>query len=218
MGYQEKFEFLKLWLADIIELVKKDLKKEHLKIDKEFCRRYFLGKNLNHIPIHEMVKAYAQDIADGNVGLGEFIASRWLLKNTDIYDFFEQALKSISDDFDQLEELSKEQYLPLLNGSVKEFGLTKTYLFAILNSVVFPEELYADLRQRAIEETEKAKEEAEVVQMAESLEAMQKRHTREISAIKDRYERKLSGFQRKYFRDMEILKKQVNQLQKKLSS
>lgn len=217
-GYQEKFELLRPWLVEIIEAVKKDLKNEHLKIDKEFCRRYFLGKNFVHVPLHEMADAYYRDILDGNVGLGEFIATRWLLKHTDIYGFFEQTLKTISDDFDELEELSDEQARPLLEGSIKEFGVVQTYLFSVLNSVVFPGKYYEDLRTRAIEETEKAKEEAEAEQVAESLEAMQKRHHRELSAMSDRYEKKLSGLQRKYLRDMEILKKQVSRLQKKLSS
>lgn len=217
-GYQEKFELLKPWLVDIIEVVKKDLKNEHLKIDKEFCRRYFLGKNFIHVPLNEMAEAYYRDIQEGNVGLGEFIATRWLLKNTDIYDYFEKTLKKISDDFEELDQLPEETAHPLLEGAVDEFGATRTYLFSVLNSVVFPEELYEELRASAVKETEKVRQEAEAEQVAESLEAMQKRHSRELSAMSDRYEKKLSGMQRKYLRDMEILKKQVGRLQKKLSS
>ncbi|MCC5832870.1 MAG: hypothetical protein JJU12_07505 [Chlamydiales bacterium] len=217
-GYQEKFEILRPWFADIVETVKKDLKNEHLKIDKEFCRRYFLGKSFMHVPLHEMADAYYRDIHDGNVGLGEFIATRWLLKNTDIYGYFEKILKTLSDDFDELEELPEEIALPLLKGAVDEFGATTTYLFSVLNSVVFPKALYEKLRREAADETEKAREEAEAQQVVESIEAMQKRHSREITAMSDRYEKKLSGLQRKYLRDMEILKKQVSRLQKKLSS
>lgn len=217
-GYQEKFELLRPWLADIIDVVKKDLRNEHLKIDKEFCRRYFLGKNFIHVPLQEMADAYYRDIHDGNVGLGEFIASRWLLKNTDVYGFFEKVLKTVSDDFDELEELPEEIAAPLLKGAVSEFGATRTYLFSVLNSVVFPEAVYDGLRKLALEETEKMRQEAETVQVAESLEAMQKRHSREMSAMSDRYEKKLNGLQRKYLRDMEIMKKQVSRLQKKLSS
>ncbi len=217
-GYEEKVELLKPWLPSIIEVVKKDLRNEHLKIDKEFCRRYFLGKNFTNVSIEEMAEAYYADIRGGNVGLGEFITSRWLIKNTDIYGFFEEKLNSITEDFDQIETLNEEQALPLLSGSVKEFGSIKTYIFSVLNSVVFPEALYSDLRNQAVEETERVEAEVEEALVAESLETMQKRHTREMDAMADRYEKKLSGLQRKYLRDMEVLKKQVSKLQKKLSS
>ncbi len=213
MGYQEKFEWLRPWLGRVIESVKKDLRNEHLKIDREFCKRYFLGKNFHNISVEEMAEAYYKDIKGGNTGLGEFITSRWLLKNTDIYGFFEKKLLSVSEDFDTLDTLPEEQAISLLEGSVREFGPIKTYLFAVLNSVVFPEKMYVDLRHQA--ENESKKEEERVV--AESLTAMQKRHQREISALTDRYEKKLSGLQRKYLKDTEGLKKQVSQLQKKLS-
>lgn len=217
-GYQEKFELLRPWLSSILEVVKKDLRNEHLKIDKEFCRKYFLGKNFTHVSNPELTEAYSKEIQVGNVGLGEFIATRWLLKNTDIYGFFEKRLRAISDDFDELEMLSSEHSLPLIEGGIEEFGATKTYLFSILNSVVFPEELYRDLREKAIDETQKAQAAWEAEQIVSSLEAMQKRHERELSALTDRYEKKLSGLQRKYLHDTDILKKQVKDLQKKLAN
>ncbi|MCH9627024.1 MAG: hypothetical protein S4CHLAM2_06580 [Chlamydiales bacterium] len=213
-GYQEKFELLRPWLGRVIETVKKDLRNEHLKVDREFCKRYFLGKNFHRISLEEMAEAYYKDIQGGNTGLGEFITSRWLLKNTDVYGFFEKQLLAISEDFDALDALPEEVATSLLEGSVQTFGPIKTYLFAVLNSVVFPEKLYEDLRNQA--ENESKKEEEKVV--AESLAVMQKRHRRELSALTDRYEKKLSGLQRKYLKDTEGLKEQVSQLQKKLSS
>lgn len=217
-GYQEKFELLNPWLLSIITAVKKDLKQEHLKIDKPFSKKYFLGKHFNQVTPEEMAPAYAQDIKEGNVGLGEFIATRWLLKNTDIYGYFEKSLSSLTDDFDELEELPEQIALPLLKGALDDFGPTKTYLFAILNSVVFSEEIYENLRQEALQETEQAEAEAETKQVAESLDLMQKRHSREMSALNNKYEKKLSGMERKYVRDMEIMKKQISQLQKKLDA
>lgn len=218
MGHQEKFELLKPWLNSIIETVKKDLKNEHLKIDKDFCRRNFLGKHFNHVSISELAEAYHRDIVQGNEGLGEFIASRWLLKNTDIYGYFEEKLKTISEDFDELDALPDDLSNRLLKGALEEYGPTKTYLFSILNSVVFTKEIYADLRQKAIEDSERMQKKAEAIRITESLEAMQKRHEREMAAMSNRYEKKLSGLQKKYVHDIEILKKQVLQLQKKLSA
>ena len=213
--YQGKFILIKPWLVEIIKVVKKDLKNEHLKIDREFCKRYFMGKNILQIQPEEMAPAYEKDIAEGNLGLGEFIASRWLLKWTELYDYFESKLSAIQDDFEQLETFSSVQSLPIVEGASKEFGAKNTYIFSIFNSVVFPEEILAKLRKRALTETDKLEEQQKKNKEAETMEKMQRRHERETSALKDRFEKKLSGLQKKYLRDTESLKKQISGLQKK---
>lgn len=216
-GYQEKFEILRLWLVDIVEAVKKDLKNEHLKIDREFCKRYFMGKNIAQISVQELAEAYHLDIKAGNVGLGEFIASRWLLKNTDLYGFFEEKLRSVHPEFEQIDELNDTFSLELMQESTKRFGGTRTYLFAVLNSVVFPQAIYDELRRMAEKETSAARKSIEEKESAETLKESQKRYEREIAALTDRYEKKISGFQKKYLQDMEMMKKQISQLQKKLT-
>ncbi len=214
-GYQDKFILIKPWLAEIIKVVKKDLKNEHLKIDREFCKRYFMGKNILQIQPEEMAPAYEKDIAEGNVGLGEFIASRWLLKCTDLYDYFESKLSAIRPDFEELDALSYEESHPIVEGASKEFGAQNTYIFSIFNSVVFPDEILEKLRKKALVETEELEELQLQNQEAETMEKMQKRHERESSALKDRFEKKLSGLQKKYLRDVASLKKQIAGLHEK---
>jgi hypothetical protein len=215
-GYQEKIEMLKGWLPEIIEIVKKDLRNEHLKSDKAFCRRYFLGKNPAQVQADELAPAYAEEIASGNTGLGEFISTRWLLKNTDIYGFFEARIKTLTADFETLETLPYDFSNSLLEEAVKQFGPKRTYLFSVLNSVVFPKELYQKLQALAQEETRMMAEAILKHEEAMTLEAMQKRHERELVALRDRFEKKFSGLERKYLNDVQALKKQIQILQKKL--
>lgn len=215
--YQEKFEVVRPWLASVLEVVKKDLKNEHLKKDRSFCKKYFLGKNYNAVSVEEMVPAYQKEIAEGNVGLGEFIASRWLFKNSDVYDYFEKELSSINPDFEKIESLTLEQSEKMIGESKKQFGATRTYLFAVLNSVTFPEQLFEELRSEALNETREESSEKEALELERSLEAMQKRHEREISSLSNKFEKKLSGMEKKYLKDTETLKKQVSTLSKKLT-
>lgn len=217
-GYQEKIELAAPWLAEVIELVKKDLKNEHLKIDRDFCKRYFLGKGSNMITVAEMVEAYRKDIAEGNVGLAEFITSRWILRNTDIYGFFEETLAKLTPDFDTLQELDDKLASSLVKDAISQFGAVKTYLFSLFNSVVFSDEIYEEMRKKALSFSAEIKDKQEKEQVEKSLETMQKRHTREMAALNDRHEKKLSGLQKKYLNDTEVLKKQIRDLQVKLSN
>lgn len=217
-GYQEKIEMLFPWMEEIFEAVKKDLKNDHLKADRQFCKKYLLGKNPAHVTIQEMIEAYRADIANGNVSLGEFIATRWLLKNTDIYGYFEEKLKAVRDDFETLDALPQDLSDTLMQSSVQLFGAKKTYLFSVFNSVVFPAPTYARLREMAQNETQVTAQENSVQRTTESLETLQVRHNREIAALSDRYEKKINGMQKKYLADVEALKKQIASLQKKLVS
>jgi hypothetical protein len=216
-GYQEKFVLLKPWIVDVIEVVKKDLRNEHLKIDRDFCKRYFLGKNPFNLTTEEMAHAYATDIEAGNVGLGEFIATRWLLKNADIYGFFEEILKKIDENFENLDVLSQSQTEGILSKALKQFGSTRTYLFSVLNSVVFPKEIYDELRVQAEQETRDNQRQEEQIESAQSLENIKKRHAREMAALKDRFEKKLNGMQKKYLHDVEKLKKQIQLLESRIA-
>ena len=212
-GYQEKFEALNPWLLEIIDSVKRDLKQDHLKIDPAFCKRYFFGKNPAQLTAQELTPAYAKDIAEGNVGLGEFIASRWIFKNTDVYGFFEDRLNSLTPDFDKIDELPVELSENLLAEALKTFGPKRVYIFSLINAVAFPDEIYERLRKGA----ENEKQERQEIEEMLSIEKLKLRHQREIAAITDKYEKKLQGFQKKYQNDVAVLKKQVSTLQKKFA-
>jgi hypothetical protein len=214
--YQEMFQLVDPWLGEILEVVKKDLKQEHLKKDKAFCKRYFLGKGAAQVSVEEMVPAYRSEIAAGNVGLAEFIASRWLLKNTDIYGFFEKKLEKISPDFDQLDSLEEAFALQLKSEAQKEFKPVRLYLFSVLNAVTFSSEIFTELRENALNYTAENHKLEQERKEKEDLEAMQRRHDREVRALVGKFEKKLSGMERKYVRDTDTLKDQIRSLSRKL--
>jgi len=218
-SYKEKYAALDEWLPSIIEVVKRDLKNEHLRKDLAFIKKYFSSKNPQKISTDEMVEAYRRALADESNAneLGEFITARWLLKHSELYEHFERELSQISPDFTALDEIETEAAKEIVSGSVQSFGALPTYLFAVLNSVVFPSDIFHQLQHHAREEHGKQKEEATISQERQSLDNMQRSFEAEIARTTDKYEKKIAGLQKKYITDTENLKKQIAALQRKLN-
>lgn len=218
--YKEKFAMLKAWMPLIVEEIKKDLKNEHLRKDPGFLRAYFPGKNLSKVTSEELTEAYLKAIESGDntEDLAEFIANRWLLKHGDLYYYFEQELAKINPNFNELNDIEKSVATQIMEGSIQQFGVIQTYIFCILNSVVFPEEIYKIMNQDALKSAAEAKEEAKVYAEEASAEAMKKNHEQLVARLTDKYEKKILGLQKKYIIDMETLKKQVAALQRKLAA
>lgn len=216
--YKEKFAALREWIPSIIETVKKDLKNEHLKKDFSFVKKFLATKNLNKVTTEDLAHAYQKAIEEEERGeeIAEFIASRWLLKNSELYAFFEQQLSQMYPDFTALEELKPEEAKQLIESASNEFGPPQTYLFAVLNSVVFPDESFKTLKSQAQQHQEKQQQESHELAERLTVETMQKGFEREIARLTDKYEKKLSGLQKKYVQDTESLKKLLSQLQRKL--
>ncbi len=212
MDYQQKFSFLSRWLGSIIELVRKDLKNEHWKVDKGFCNKNFLGKNPNLISTEELVAIYSKEVTEGNIGLAEFIANRWILKNTEVYEFFETELNKISPDFDKINQIDAKAAKQMMAESVELFGWRRTFLFSVLNSVAFPEELFQELHCHAEEEEKEISAQEFEKENTRSLEHLARRHEREKKALIDRFEKKLLGMQKKYHRDISSLQKKIDEL------
>ena len=215
--YKDKFAMLKEWLPSMFDSVKKDLRGEHLKQDPLFTKKYFAGKNLNKLTVEELVDGYTQAVNDGLEQVGEFISNRWLLKNTEVYNYFETQLQQINPNFQEIDELDKDHSLKLIDGATKEFGAPRTYLFAVLNSVVFPKEVYKQLGDKAKDARHAEEHHEKVTAEKESLAQIQKHHERELARVTDKFEKKLAGMQKKYLTDVETLKKQVATLQRKLN-
>lgn len=217
--YKEKFVLLRNWLPNIVTVVKADLRKDHLQQDWMFVKKYFANKNIQKLSIQELAEGYIQAIEQEEKAeeIAEFICHRWLVKNTDLYNYFEEELNKISPEFTELKELSADVSHKLVEHSVKEFGAERTYLFAVMNSVVFPEAVYTQLRKRASEEQVQEEKRSKIVQEKQSVEVLQRSHEQELARVTDRYEKKLLGLQKKYIQDTEALKKQIAALQRKLN-
>lgn len=217
--YKEKFAALQVWMPLIVEEIKKDLKNEHLKKDPSFARLYFPGKNIMKLSSEELAEAYGNAIAgsENTEELAEFISNRWLLKHADLYYYFEQELGKINPNFNEIKDLDKLVATKIMEGAVQQFGVISTYLFCVLNSVVFPDEIYKKLGHEAQEHASQEKIAADINAEDASLAAEQRNHEQQIARLTDKYEKKILGLQKKYVQDVEVLKKQIAHLQRKLA-
>ncbi len=218
--YKEKFTILKEWIPSIINEIKKDLKNDHLKKDIYFVKKFLPGKNINKITNEDLIDAYKEAVAQEEKGeeIAEFIASRWLLKNTDLYDFFEKQLTLINPNFTDLDLLSHEEAKAMIHKSQEHYGYANTYLFSVLNSVVFPKEIFDFLEKQAHSTRHEQEVKDKVDQENKSIDSLKQEFALNLARMEDKYEKKLSGLQKKYHTDTESLKKQIGVLQKKLHS
>ncbi len=159
--YSEKITMLKGWLETIVQDIKRDIKSDHLSKDGNFVKNYFPHKNINKMTVSELAAGYAIAIEDKERAdaLGEFIANRWLLKNIDVYEYFARQLNRLTDNFDTLDLIDLELSKKIMAESIELFGAQKTYLFSVLNSVVFPKEIFDELCEKAEVERRQAVEE-----------------------------------------------------------
>ncbi len=217
--YKEKFQILKKWMPEIADSVKKELKNDHLKKDWMFAKKYFAGKNLNKITTSDLADGYVSAIANEEKAeeIGEFISSCWLLKNGEIYHYFEEELKKINPDFSSIEKLDPADSKKIALGAAEEFGAFKTYVFSILNSVAFQDAELKQLESFAEKDLlgNKVKEEAE--EKHQSIEGATKAFDLKLARLTDKYEKKILGLQKKYTEDVGAYKKQIAILQAKLN-
>jgi len=218
-SYKEKFLLLTPLMPLVVAPIKKDLKKEHLQKSKSFFKRYVNANSINKATVKELGEAYQRAFAeeDNIEELGEFIANRWLLKHTDIYYFFEQELKKEIVDFTEVEELDASVSLSLIDQATKLFGPINTYLFSVINSVVYPASIYKKLEESAIAAYEAEKANQKEKEGCSSLEKRYADLETRSKRLEDKYEKKILGLERKYHHDIAALKKQVAQLMRKLS-
>ncbi|WP_213357510.1 hypothetical protein [Chlamydiifrater phoenicopteri] len=211
MEYTECLKKLSPWFKEIISLVKKDLKQEHLARDVRFVKEFFPGKKFSSLSLDEMSEGYLKVIENSSgeyEELASFIASRWVLKKTEIYDLFFDALSSISSETESIKSIPSNVSEPLIQSALGKFCPIDVYLFSEMNFVVFSPEEKLMLRQKALEGIAGLESCGEEKVSEEILIA--------VRNCSDRYEKKISGMQKKYLTDIAALKKQISTLQKKL--
>jgi len=217
--YKEKFSLLKNWIPTLIESVKKDLKNEHLKKDPVFLKKYFSNKNLGKLTTEELVEGYQRALVEDEIAehIAEFISNRWLMNHGDVYHYFEEQLRQINPEFQEIESIEQQKAQHIMEGAMRQFGAPETYLFAVINSVAFPEVIYTQLSKHADEEAKSNTIKAEEALNHQKSELTQRAFEEQIARLTDKFEKKLLGLQKKYQLDMEGMKKQVAILQRKLN-
>jgi len=149
MNYTEKLTVLQGCFPTIVSAIKKDLKIEHLGSDRRFLKRYFSGKKRHKLEIEELIPAYTTEITEvGNEELAEFLCYRWLIKNRDVYDYFAEKLAAIDTEFDKIDHIDDKSAKQWVEGATEAFGATRTYIFSVLNSIVFSDKVFKALRKQ----------------------------------------------------------------------
>jgi hypothetical protein len=210
-----KLDILSPWIADIFLAIKKDLKNDHLFKTPAFVQKHFPKRALDKLTIEEFSGAYFEEIKGGDEELGEKIIARWVLKNAELYQFFVSELSKINPQYDEIVCLPEEISSFLFNASVHRFGAVATYIFTVLNSVVFTEEQLRQLRELALIEKSRVKPKEEKGSF-ESITSVKEYYEKEMRKLTEKYEKRTQGIERKYIRDVEGLKKQIAQLHKKI--
>lgn len=215
---KNQFETLQPWLAEILYTLKREIKTEHLSKGPSFYKNYFGNRPLNRLTTEEIVAAYAKELVQGNEDLGEWIVNRWVFSHGEIYNHFVERLEKIDAQFNEIQALDESQSNQVLEGAIESFGALPTYLFSVLNGVVFPESVFQRLRLAAEKEDRAVKEEQATAASQESLEQMKARYERDIGRLKEKCEDKIAGVMKKYTTEIEALKKQIRALQQRLPS
>lgn len=146
---------VKPWHHALFSSVKKDIRNEHLKLDKSFFHAHFGTRVLQRLTVEDLMAVYPAVIEKGHEKLAEFIINRWLLKHVLTYNLFEAKLKQLNSDVSKITEIADDFAEVLLSESSARFGVVDTYLFTIFNSVQFSPKILESLREAALKELQK---------------------------------------------------------------
>lgn len=214
-----RFSLLTPWFFDIMNAVKRDCKNEHLRLNPAFVREHFSGMPVHRITIDEMRAVYLRLILAGNDQLAEFISNRWLFRNMELYNFFEQALSEVSPEFEKISELTEEQAEKLIRESTEKFGCESVFCFVALNDVVIPQDVFNRLQRESVESLAKRQKAAE-----DQGGSPEERLRQEVERLKDRQEKKIQEMTKRHQQELQRLnaemaklKEAVSQLKKKPS-
>ena len=203
--WSDRFSLIAPWFADIIQVIKRDCKSEHLRLDPYFVRKHFGGKPVQYINLEDMRDVYLQQILAGNDTLAEFVSNRWVFRHMDVYRFFEKELTKICPKFEQLHNMSEEQAATLINEASQEFGVEKVFCFVVLNEVTLPDQIFERLQQEALDKLAVRQKDEETKAEMGALQKLQQ----ELDRTKERYEKKIQEMTKRHQKEIELLRKQL---------
>lgn len=215
---KQRFERLQPWATRIFIDIKKEVKGEILLKNRGFVSKYFPKKTADKVTANELVAACYQEVAvEGNADFCDWVVSRWILKNIELYEYFVKELTGICPKFEEIKEISDDKGESMMQKACALFGASGTYIFSLLNSVAFSDNLFAKLEKAAMAELQSQKQ-SSVQEIATEKTAAELKceHEKEMLKLTEKYENKLQAVLRKYAQDVDGLKKQVSLLQKRL--
>ncbi len=212
---KNKFQTIQPWIAFVLSSIKRDIKVEHLVKMPAFYKEHFGNRPLNRLTNEEILAVYEKALLQSDdEDLSEWIVNRWVFHHGEIYQYFSEALSRIQSDFNQIQSLTDLQSRQILEGAIPSFGALNTYLFSVLNEVVFPENILKELRSQVEKETS-SQEASGGKQQPEEIKA---HYEKEILRLHKKCEDKILGVMKKHANDVEALKKQIRALQKQLNA
>jgi|GEM_PF-891652 len=216
-AYRGKFSLLQPFAEEIFRAIKKEIKSEMA--GKNSMLRKKVGVLPNGVETKELSSLFLKNIiteeTEEGEELGEWVASVWINKRGEIFKSFHNALSKISDRYDTLTSLPEEVEKQIFEKAVSDFGALDTYIFAVLNSVVFSEKTFEKLAKFAQTEAE-GKKTGKEGDLAFSVEKAQKNFERQIEKIIEKYENRLLGVTKRHQMEVAGYRKQISGLQKKL--
>eukprot|EP01122_Echinamoeba_exundans_P000057 TRINITY_DN10043_c0_g1_i1.p1 TRINITY_DN10043_c0_g1~~TRINITY_DN10043_c0_g1_i1.p1 ORF type:complete len:905 (+),score=120.82 TRINITY_DN10043_c0_g1_i1:143-2857(+) len=145
-------EFLPLLIHQIRSKIEKEYFSEHIDFVLAFFPRYYKQHRLLRLCdlIDGVSQATVKNISpqEGEKYAQEF-ATMWILEHVGIYELFEEELKSVQEDFEQLADLDSATSRRLADGSTQRFGPVQTYIFVVLMSVLLDPITMASVREAA---------------------------------------------------------------------
>lgn len=216
---KNQFETIQPWLSLVLGAIKREIRTEHLANSSVFAKNHFGNRPLNRLTAEEIFQAYEKELLKGeDEELKEWVVNRWVFKHGDLYQHFADRLEAIDANYDSLESLTEEQSEQVLLGAKERFGALSTYLFSVLNRVVFPQSIFDQLRSVAQQEQTLEKEQQEKAQELQTIEQLKSRYEKETARLQEKMDSKIAGIMKKYSTDIEALKKQIRALQHQLNS
>jgi hypothetical protein len=213
---KSKFEYLGPVFSKILQDIKRDVRNEHMKQDREFVQKYFSKSYVEKVSSSEIDKAYFNEIvAQNNEKLADWVISKWIMKHAEVYELFVTELSKINQNFEEIELIDVNVAKSIVTKSVDLFGIEDTYIFSLLNSVAFSDEMFEFLKNEVLKNRSK-EDGLELKEKSVDVATLVLQHQQEILKLTDRYEKRLQATVKKYSQDVEGLRKQVGILQKKL--
>ncbi len=214
MNWVGKYSLLSPWFEQILQLIKRDCKTEHLSIDPHFVRAHFAGKPVSRISLDEMRSVYLQQILSGHERLAEFIANRWLFRNIDMYRFFETELEKKVPQFDQIKELPQEVAESLIKEAKDRYGIESVFCFSVLNELALPRQVFEQLQKEALEAVSQYEKEGKA--KLDSDEKQIELLKEEMKRLKEKQEKKIDELQRRHKQEVDRFSREIAALKDEL--
>lgn len=212
ISYQEKVEKIGEWIPQILEEIKREIKREHLRKAPAFLQKFFGGKNINAITTEEIVDVYTALLKRSEPQFVDQICYFWQVKHPELYPFFQSKLQVISEDVAEITEIEDALACKIVEESVAQFGAVNTYLFSLFYEVALSDAIFESLRARALEETKSASAIAQQEEETRNCELLRIQHERLMTRMREKYEKKLSALEEKYHTDIGRLRRELTEL------